>query len=82
MLLKQRIQGFAIDAIDPEPWPLARDDLVEHRAIEPAPIGGQRAPVDPQALGAVHRLAHAQEGLAEIDASALNVECERPDVLQ
>jgi hypothetical protein len=82
VLLKQRVQGFAVDAVHPEPRSLTRDDLVEHRPVKAAPVGGQRAPVDLQALGPVHGLAHAQQRLAKIDASALNVEGERPDVLQ
>ena len=82
MLLQQRIERFAVDAVDPEPRPLARDDLVEHRAVEPAPVGRQGAPVDGETLGPVHGLAHAQERLAKIDASPLDVEGERPDVRQ
>ena len=79
MLLQQDVQRLAIDAIHPQPRTLSRDDLVEHHTIETPPVGGQDAPVDGKALGAVHRLAHAQKRPAEIGAGALDVEGERPD---
>ena len=79
MALQQGVERLAIDAVHAKPRPAARDDVVEHRAIESAPFGGNRTPVDGEALGLVDRLAHALHGPAEISARSLYVEGQRRD---